>query len=161
VGLIFIPFWAVLFLFLAGTADAGEKITIGLAEDVILLPWGLKIPARIDTGAATSSLDARDLKVEDDVAEFRLPEKYGGLALRLPVVEWKTVRSAGSRGRRPVVEMDFCIGPKKLRIKVNLNDRSQVKYSLILGRNALKENFVVDCMKLHCLPPRCPEVPAE
>lgn len=37
-------------------ADAEEKIAIGLLEDMILLPWGVKLPARIDTGAATSSL---------------------------------------------------------------------------------------------------------
>jgi hypothetical protein len=160
-GFVFFSIWTVFFLFAAGMVHGGEKMTIGLAEDVILMPLGLKIPARIDTGAATSSLDARDLKVENDIAEFRLPEKYGGVVLHLPVVEWKTIRSAGSRGKRPVVEMDLCIGPKRLRIKVNLNDRSQVKYPLIIGRNALQENFVVDCMKLHCLPPSCPEVPSE
>jgi len=33
-----------------------------------------------------------------------------------------------------------------------------VKYPIIIGRNVLKGNFVVDCMKSHCLPPSCPEV---
>jgi hypothetical protein len=148
-------------LFIPRTVSAEEKITIGLVEDVILLPWGVKLPARIDTGAATSSLDARELKVHDNIAEFKLPKKYGDLHLQLPVVGWKTIRSAESRERRPVVEMELCVGPKRLRIHVNLNDRSMVKYPLILGRTALKENFVVDCMHSNCLPPSCPEVPSE
>jgi len=157
-GLMFLLTFAMFSLVVPGTVNAKEKIPIGLLEDVILLPWGVRLPARIDTGAATSSLDARDLKIEDNMAKFRLPEKYGGLQLRLPIIDWRHVRSAEARERRPVVEMEFCIGPKRIRIKVNLNDRSMVKYPLIIGRSALKENFVVDCMKSNCLPPSCPEV---
>ena len=151
--------FAMLFLLIPGTVIAKEKITIGLVEDVILLPWGVKLPARIDTGAATSSLDARDLKVQDGMAEFKLPEKYGGLQLRLPIIDWRYVRSAEARERRPVVEMEFCIGPKQLRIKVNLNDRSLVKYPLILGRNFLKGDYVVDVKRRKTAPPSCPKIP--
>jgi len=141
-----------------GTVESAERVTIGLVEDVILLPWGVRIPARIDTGAATSSLDARELTVKENMAEFKLPARYGGMQLHLPIVDWKTIRSAGSRGRRPVVEIELCVGPKHLRARVNLNDRSQVKYPLILGRNVLRRNFSVDCMKTHCAPPACAEV---
>lgn len=74
-GLMLVLTFAMLFLLIPGTVIAKEKIAIGLVEDVILLPWGVKLPARIDTGAATSSLDARDLKVQDGMAEFKLPEK--------------------------------------------------------------------------------------
>lgn len=146
-----------LMFFLGAGADAGEKMTIGEVEDVILLPWGVKLPARIDTGAATSSLDARDLKVKENTVEFKLPLKYGGLPMCLPVVDWKHVRSSEARERRPVVEMEICLGPKRMRIKVNLNDRSTVKYPLIIGRNALKDDFVVDCVQSNCLTPTCPE----
>ena len=149
---------AIFCLIWGGTVESAERVTIGLVEDVILLPWGVRIPARIDTGAATSSLDARELTIKENIAEFKLPEKYGGLQLHLPIVDWKTIRSAGSRGRRPVIEIDLCVGPKHLRARVNLNDRSQVKYPLILGRNVLQKNFVVDCLKSHCAPPTCPEV---
>ena len=132
-------------------------MTIGEVEDVILLPWGVKLPARIDTGAATSSLDARDLTIKEDTVEFKLPVKYGGMPLCLPVVGWKYIRSSEARERRPVVEMEFCLGPKRMRAKVNLNDRSTVKYPLILGRNVLKEDFIVDCKQSNCLTPTCPE----
>lgn len=138
---------------------AQEKTTIGLVEEIILLPWGIKIPARIDTGAAGSSLDVRGLTVKGEIAEFKLPPKYGSALIRLPIVGWQKVRSAESRERRPIAEIDLCVGPKKLRARVNLNDRSQVQYPFLLGRNILKENFVVDCMKEYCNPPSCPDLP--
>ena len=153
-------FLAFLSLLLVGTkgAYAGEKTIVGEVEDVILLPWGIKLPARIDTGASTSSLDARDLKVEGGFAEFKLSKKYGGLQLRLPIVDWLTIRSSEASEQRPIVEVEFCIGSKRVRTRVNLNDRSTVRYPVLIGRNALKENFVVDCMQERCFPPSCPEV---
>jgi hypothetical protein len=134
-----------------------EKISIGIVEDVIFLPWGVKLPARIDTGAATTSLHAQDLVVKDNMAEFRMPGASDGLKIRLPVVDWRHVRSAGARQRRPIVEMEICVGPKKLPIRVNLNDRSKMKYPVIVGRNVLKEGFAVDCQCTHILKPTCPE----
>ncbi len=147
-----------LLLLTPGEIRAGEKITVGEVEEVILMPWGVKLPARIDTGAATSSLDARDLKVKNNIAEFKLPKKYGDLLLRLSVIGWQDVRSADFKERRPIVEITLCMGPKLIRTQVTLNDRSSVRYPLIVGRNILKDNFVVDCMHSHCLPPSCPEV---
>ena len=148
-------------LLATGRGTAGERITIGEVEDVILMPWRVRLSARIDTGAATSSLDARELKVKNNIAEFKLPKKYTDQWLRLPVVDWQNIRSADFRERRPVVEITFCMGPKLIRTRITLNDRSKVTYPLIIGRNVLKDNFVVDCMKSNCLPPECPEVPSQ
>ena len=161
VGLVFLLVLTIPVLFPSGKVNAGERITIGEVEDVILIPWRVKLPARIDTGAATSSLDARELKVKNNIAEFKLPKKYGGLLLRLPVVEWQNIRSADFKERRPVVEITLCMGPKLIRIQVTLNDRSLVRYPLIIGRNILKDNFIVDCMHSNCLPPSCQEVPTQ
>jgi hypothetical protein len=141
--------------------SAAEKMTIGEVEDVILIPWGVRLPARIDTGAATSSLDARELSVKNNLAEFRLSKKYGGLQLRLPVIGWQKIRSAEFKERRPIVEITFCLGPKLIRTHVSLNDRSTASYPIIIGRNVLKNKFVVDCVHSNCLPPSCPEVPSQ
>ncbi len=148
----------ILLLLPAGKGDTGEKISIGEVEDVILMPCGVRLPARIDTGAATSSLDARDLKVKNGVAEFKLPKKYGSPQFNLPVIGWQNIRSADFKEKRPIVEITFCLGAKMLHTEVNLNDRSTVKYPLILGRNVLKDYFVVDCGRSNCLAPSCPEV---
>ena len=139
--------------------SAEEKVTIGTVEDVILLPWRVKLPARIDTGAAKSSLDAQELKLHEDRVEFKLPRKYGGLHLRLPIIEWRHVRTPEGLERRPVVELEICLGSKRIHTKVNLTDRSMVKYPLILGRNFLKDNFIVDVKQQRTVPPNCSNNP--
>ena len=146
-------------LFTPEMASAEERVTIGTVEDVILLPWRVKLPARIDTGAAKSSLDARELKVHEDRVEFKLPKKYGGLQLRLPVIEWRHVRTPEGLERRPIVELEICLGSRQIRTLVNLADRSMVKYPLILGRNFLREDFVVDVKRRRTSKPNCPDLP--
>ena len=150
---------ASLLLFTPEMLRAEEKVTIGTVEDVILLPWKVKLPARIDTGAAKSSLDARELKVHEDWVEFRLPRKYGGLRLRLPIIEWRHVRTTEGLERRPIIELEICLGSNRIRTPVNLADRSMVKYPLILGRSFLKENFVVDVKQRRASKPNCPDHP--
>ncbi len=151
---------SVILFICAGVAPAETKgrIRIGTVENVVLLPWGVTMPARIDTGAATSSLDARNLTVKGNTVEFNLPQQYGGRQIRLPILKWKTVKSAGTKGQRPVVVVELCIGPKRVRTQVNLNDRSNVKYPLIIGRNTLMRDFVVECSTSYCAKPTCTEV---
>ncbi len=149
---------AVFFIAMGAAAAAGEeKIQLGALENVVLLPWGVQLPARIDTGAATSSLDARNLEVFNNYAHFQLPLQYGGLRLRLPIVRWATIRSADSRTRRPFVELELCIGAKRVRTQVNLIDRSGVEYPLLLGRNTLAQGFIIDCNTTFCTIPSCLE----
>jgi hypothetical protein len=139
-------------------AGTEADTVIGAVEDIALMPWKVTLPARIDTGAATTSLDARDLVIRDNMAEFHLSEAWGGKKMKLPVTGWKQVKSSGAEQRRPVVELDICIGDKLLRIEANLMDRSRVQYPLLIGRNVLEKGFVIDVRKTRALPPRCPEL---
>ena len=157
--LILILTFAVLSLLVPGTVYAEEKIIIGGIEEVVLLPWGVRLPARVDTGAAKTSLDAQELRVQDDMVEFKLPKKHGGLLMRLPVIDWKHVRTPEGLERRPIVELEICLGSRRIRTEVNLADRSMVKYPLILGRNFLKEDYVVDVKRRRTAPPNCPKIP--
>ena len=143
-----------------GVAGAEDRITLSKVEEVILFPWNIRLPARIDTGATVTSLDARRLKIDGNEAEFRLPEEFGGALLRLPITGWRHVRSSKGREERPIVEIELCIASKRIRLKANLNDRSMVKYPIILGRNALKDYFVVDVNKRpKTVRPMCPDSP--
>jgi len=156
---ILISTFVILSLLVPATIDADEKIVIGGIEEVVLLPWGVRLPARIDTGAAKSSLDAQDLKVQDDMVEFKLPKKHGGLKLRLPIIEWRHVRTPEGLEPRPIVALEICLGSRRIRTEVNLADRSMVKYPLILGRNFLKEDYMVDVKRRKTAPPNCPKIP--
>ena len=140
--------------------QASEKILIGGVEKVALLPWGVVLPARIDTGAGMSALDVRDLKLEGKMVEFRLPERYGDLLIRLPLAGWRGIKKAGSpRKRRPAVEMDLCLGNVRIRTEVTLCDRSNMEFPLLIGRKALRgnpeANFIVDVSRSFTLTPNC------
>jgi hypothetical protein len=148
-------------IFLGGPgsyAEAKQKIQLGAVENVVLLPWGVRMPARIDTGAATSSLDARNLVIKGKNAEFNLPPEYGGRRVSLPILKWKTVKTSEAEDRRPIVVVEMCIGSQRIRTRVNLNNRANVKYPLLIGRNTLARGFVVECSTSYCTQPSCPEV---
>jgi hypothetical protein len=138
-------------------AEDKSKTVIGAVEEVVLFPWGVKLPARIDTGTDLSSLDVRDLTIKKKVAQFKLPEKYGNTLISLPVIRYSNVRSADSRERRPVVEIELCLGSRRMRVQANLTDRSHLEYRLIVGRNVLRQGFIVDCCQERILSPKCLE----
>ena len=123
---------------------------------VFLLPWNISIPARVDTGAATSSLDARDIKVlpGKKEIEFRLPERCGGQLVRRKLHGWRVVTSSDGRSEeRPEVQMEFRFGDRVIRTHVTLSDRSRMHYPLLLGRRTLSNRFIVDVTQTNLLPP--------
>jgi hypothetical protein len=135
--------------------DELPKTTLGVVEDVILSPWGVSFPARIDTGADLSSLDARDVVVRNNVAHFKLGKRYGGLELKLPVVYWRHVQTAMGTEKRPVVEISICLGSKLFGTLVTLKDRSEMTYPFLIGRSALSGTFLVDTSRSHTAQPIC------
>lgn len=136
-------------------AIALEKETIGAVEEIIVFPWNVKLLGRIDTGAATSSIDARDIRVKDNTVEFKLFEAGGTQAASLPIVGWRNVRTSEGQARRPVVHLQLCIGSQLISTAINLNDRSKMEYSLLVGRNVLTNRFIVDVGHRKMLPPNC------
>lgn len=154
----FVLLWVLIVFLIVDTATghAGDKVTIGPVEEVLLLPWQVRLLARIDTGADTSSIDARKLKIESNMAQFMLREEYGGTEIKLPIVDWRPFSSSESHELRPVVEMEICLGPKRLRTQVSLNDRSRVSYPFLVGRKVLKEGrFIVDVNRTKRVPAAC------
>ena len=137
-----------------------HALHVGAVENVVMLPWNVTIAARVDTGAATSALDARDIKVLSGKkeVEFRLPERCGGHLVRRKVHAWRIVTSSdGKSEERPEVEMEFRLGDRLLRTHVTLSDRSRMKFPLLLGRRTLSNRFIVDVAHTNLLSPECTE----
>ena len=141
-----------------GLADEA-KITLGVVEDIILTPWGISFPARIDTGADLSSLDARDIVVRHNIADFRLGGRYGDKRLQLPIVEWGRVQTSMGVEERPVVAISICLGSKLVSTPATLRDRSGMAYPVLVGRSALKGAFLVDPSQSRATQPNCPTGP--
>lgn len=127
------------------------KRVIGVSAYVDFLPYkNLKqIPARIDTGARTSSLWASDIKIRDGIATFKLfgptSNWYTGKVVRRDVLgEREVTSSTGHSQIRYVVEMRIRMNGKRMNAKFTLSNRSKQTYPILIGRNTLRGNFLVD-----------------
>jgi hypothetical protein len=80
--------------------------------------------------------------------------QVGGATITAPIVDWRYIRTSGSRERRPVIELELCIASRKLRARVNLNDRSGMRYPMLIGRNVITGNFLVDTSRSYSNSPK-------
>lgn len=111
---------------------------------------GLPVAARIDTGARTSSVWASDIHAGSNEVTFKLfgpgHDDYTDAAITLPIIDYREVRSSmGAIEKRYVVELEVVILGKTIVSDFTLADRSRQRYPILLGRNTLSGNFLVDC----------------
>ncbi|USD41235.1 ATP-dependent zinc protease [Vibrio sp. SCSIO 43135] len=111
---------------------------------------GMRFPAKLDTGADVSSMNAVNIKRfkkdGQDMVTFTYQNSQGDKQeFTKPVID--VMRIKAKKGEkpniRPVVEMTVKLGDLERRVKVNLQDRSRFEYSMILGKNFLKHGAVV------------------
>jgi hypothetical protein len=92
---------------------------------------------------------AESLRVKDGMASFELVDHAGRrVPMRLPVARTGTIRNAERSEERIYVEMTLQYDGNAKKVQVNLNDRSGLTYPLLLGRNWLKDDYLVDVSKL-------------
>lgn len=134
----------------------------GWIERAVLLPSGVSVHAKLDTGADTSSINAVDVESFERENEtwqrFSVTNRDGRtVTLERPVVRAATVkRHYGGKQERPVIELDICVGPARKTVEVSLVDRSGLKYQLLIGRNFLDHALLVDSGHTYLLSPECP-----
>lgn len=131
---------------------------IGEIEVVHIPGFSVPFEARIDTGATTSSLDARDITpFERDGktwVSFKIVERVRGTEKKyeLPVLRVVRIKRHGyDSGRRYTVPFTFRIGHLTIEREFTLTDRSTFKYPILLGRNAISGLGVVDPSRRNAL----------
>jgi hypothetical protein len=123
---------------------------VGWRELVNLPELGLgNIPAKIDTGARTSSLHARELEEfrRDGTRFVRFAVDWGGVRHHCEAVpvDIRGVRSSnGEMQERFVIKTPLTIGNLSFRAEISLADRSQMQFPMLIGRTALRRRMVVD-----------------
>ena len=156
-------------LLVSGSALAAEApaqpATWGWVETLMLMPEQAPLKVRLDTGAQTSVMDARNITrirkngerwVQYDVM---VTDPATGKEERLPferrverVLKFKT---ASGVERSPVVLMDVCLGGKVYREQFTLRDRQTLDYPVLLGRRTLEHLGPVDASKSQTVAPTC------
>ena len=147
-----------IFLLLASTfavscSHAPSKHIIGAVEIVQIRD--LSYRARIDTGADTTSLNAYNINVtgEENNVNANIGktlrfstanEKGESQIIESKIVKINKVHSALGSESRYVVQLAIAWGDYVKTVDVNLRDRSKMQFALLIGRNWLKDAFVVD-----------------
>ena len=136
-----------------GATDIRKKIqiaTVGWRELADLPELGLAgVPAKIDTGARTSSLHAHVLEeIERDGESFiRFAVDWDGIRHECEAIHVDVrgiTSSNGETQRRYVIKTPLSIGGTQFRAEISLADRSDMQFPMLIGRSSLRRRFLVD-----------------
>ncbi|MBD3642156.1 MAG: ATP-dependent zinc protease [Marinobacter sp.] len=146
-----------------GNADRVPE-TLGFVEWVVMKDTRLRLKARLDTGAKTSSLHAVNVEEftrnderwvsfeiplgdhEDQPAEGEFSHDDVVMVLERPVRRTVLIKRKGAPSqRRYVVDLEFCIAGTMHTTQFSLTDRGKFSYPVLLGRRFMRDdNILVD-----------------
>lgn len=148
-----------MFVLVSGTAMCAEKPVVGRLESARVIPEGLVLEAKLDTGADNTSLDARNITVMrsngKNIIRFNVDDRKGKtVTLEREQVGIELVpQHYGDDEERPLVILEICIGNQCRNTLVNLVDRSKKKYPLLVGRSFMLDRLLVDTGGEHLTQP--------
>lgn len=123
-----------------------EAGVIGTVSHVIIKHFNNEEPleARVDTGAAMSSIHGEDIKIDDSSVRF----KFKGTIYKFHLVRTSKIKQvdADDISERPVIRVDLTVNNQTLRnVEINVTSREDMKYDVLLGRNTLAQaGFLVN-----------------
>lgn len=134
---------------------AKQKRIIGATATLIEKKSGISFPARIDTGATSCSINVEKWEIKNESKDrsknigkpirFLLSDGNGKKGwVKGKVVSTVIVKTSDNTERRYKVLLTLKRGDFEKRIRVSLNDRSHMEYPLLIGRNFLSGDWLVD-----------------
>lgn len=147
------------------TSASLDKTVVGATEKVLLTDLGITLESRVDTGANTSSLDARNIEIfernGEDWVRFEIhdPDLDQLVELERPRSRKVLISQSNSEEpeRRPVVEMRITMGSMTQVAEFTLTDRSHLDQPLLIGRNVLRDLMLVDVAQDYVTEPKPPK----
>ena len=146
IGFVFFTFSSNLF----AQADSNKTI-VGAIEEVLVGEDQLPFKARVDTGAQTSSIHAKNIDMDllgDPQGKpiiFYIENKHGGSSKIETIVDSiTTIKTAEGSEERFKIPLKIKWNNSIKTILLTLNDRTDMTYGLLLGRNWLQGDFIVD-----------------
>jgi hypothetical protein len=128
---------------------------IGATTVVTEVTTGTPLPARVDTGATSCSIHCLAMEIKDPAADPRenigkpvrfLVKKSDGkdLWVESKIVDHVKVRTSESEDERYKVRLSLRWEDVEKKVIATLNDRQHMKYPMLLGRNFLRDDFLVN-----------------
>ncbi len=147
-------FKTVLFTFILITNIFSQELILGKIDKFDLPDLNLKsVRAKIDTGAKTSSLHCVTIKPTKDgyVKFITLDEnnkKFTGDYITKKISRIANVKSSnGTIQTRYFIQTPIVIYNKTYNIELSLSFRGSMKFPLLIGRELIKQDFLVDVTK--------------
>lgn len=141
--------------------SAADPTVVGWVERARIQPEGLEVIAKVDTGAKTSSLNApqmkRFMRGGEEWVTFKVTNRTGKSAefTKRIVRTVKIRRHRTPSQQRPVVTIGICLGNIYRLTQVNLVDRSRFNYQLLIGRQFLRRDVLVNPGRTFISKPNC------
>ncbi len=142
-------------------AIASDKKVIGWIEKVAISDKLIILSAKIDTGARHSSLNAPNMKmIEKDGnswVKFTIRTKDNvATEFEEPVIRMAKIKRKGTQPQvRPVIHMNLCVDNVWKNVEVNLVNRENFNYQMLVGRSFLQDSFLVDVSAKNMTAPNC------
>lgn len=124
-------------------------LKIGWREWIALPELGLPaLKAKIDTGAKTSALHALNIERfthngQDHVRFITLPLQKNSklrVSCKAKLIDQRSItNSGGDTECRYVIQTPLALGGEQWPIQVTLTDRSELRFRMLLGRQALNQ----------------------
>ena len=147
-------FKTVLFTFILITNIFSQELILGKIDKFDLPDLNLKsVRAKIDTGAKTSSLHCVTIKPTKDgyVKFITLDEnnkKFTGDYITKKISRIANVKSSnGTIQTRYFIQTPIVIYNKTYNMELSLSFRGSMKFPLLIGRELIKQDFLVDVTK--------------
>jgi hypothetical protein len=146
----------------AAEKAAAEKVElavrmIGATALVTEMSTGLPLPARVDTGATCCSIHCAKFEIKDAAEDpktnigklvrfmIQPPDGKGeGEWVESKIVDHVKIRTSEREDERYKVQLKLKVEDVEKKVLVTLNDRENMKYPVLLGRNFLRDDFLVN-----------------
>ncbi len=114
------------------------KKVIGLVESVQIKGKNGMVTkkALFDTGATRTCIDVRTAA-------------KAGVGPIISSVRVKSASSSRGYTRRAIAEAIIIVKGKKIKTGVNIEDREGLPYSVLIGRDIIHSNFIIDVSRTH------------
>jgi hypothetical protein len=131
-----------------------QELILGKTDRYDLPELNLKsVKAKIDTGAKTSSLHCMTIKADKNgfVKFIVLDEnnkKFTGKYITKKITRITNVKSSnGTVQKRYFIQTPIIVYNKTYNMELSLSFRGSMRYPLLIGRELIKQGFLVDVTK--------------
>lgn len=131
------------------------KIYLGEDEYIYIKEADATFDSRIDTGAAVSSISARNITEFERNGKrwyrFTIEANDHNIEVEAPFVRTSIIRQSSSQKsiERVVVALNIKVGDYSAQTEFTLTDRSHMQYPVLIGRTMIQDIAVVDVSRDH------------